>query len=76
MASSLVASAAQAAHSLASSILAHAQIQVGQSIPPAEVKEGSPETTNKLELKGKNILVGYSHLRFLGDGGVDLYGSI
>ena len=58
MASSLVASAAHAAHNIAASILSHAQIQVGQTIPPADVKEESPETPKKLELKGKNVLVG------------------
>jgi len=58
MASLLVASAAHAAHNLAFSILAQPQIQVGQTITLTEVKEESPETTKKLELKGKNVLVG------------------
>jgi len=54
MASSLV----HAAHSIATSILAHTQIQPGQAIPSADVKEDSPDATKRLELKGKNILIG------------------
>jgi 2-Cys peroxiredoxin 5 len=57
MAASLVSSAAQTAHSIATSILARAQIQPGQTIPSAEVKENSPEKTENLVLSGKNVLV-------------------
>lgn len=54
---SVITSVAQAAHNVATSILAHAPVQHGQKIPPVDVKVENPETTEKLELKGKNILV-------------------
>jgi len=54
---SIISTAAQAAHTVAASILAHAPIQVGQNVPVAEVKEDSPEKAERLVLKGKNILV-------------------
>lgn len=54
---SIITSAAQAAHNVASSILAHTTVQPGQKIPVVDVKIENPERTEKLELKGKNILV-------------------
>jgi len=55
---SVIASAAQAAHSVAASLIAHAQIVPGGTIPNAEVKENDPEKTSPLHLVGKNVLIG------------------
>lgn len=54
---SAIASAAQAAHSIASSLLATAQIQVGGTIPAQEVKENDAHKADPLVLQGKNIIV-------------------
>lgn len=54
---SIISTAAHAAHSVATSILTRAPIQVGQNVPVAEVKEDSPDKSERLVLKGKNILV-------------------
>jgi len=54
---SVIASAAQAAHSVAASLLANAQIQPGASIPAADVKEDAPDQPKPLVLTGKNIIV-------------------
>ena len=54
---SVIASAAQAAHSVAASLLAQSQIRPGAVIPAAEVKEDSPETATPLTLTGKNVIV-------------------
>ncbi|KAF9565443.1 Redoxin [Agrocybe pediades] len=53
--SSVIASAAQAAHSVATSLLAKAQIQPGATIPPSDLKEGAPDQAKPLVLTGKNI---------------------
>jgi len=55
---SAIASAASAAHSIASSLLATAQIQVGGTIPSQDVKENAPDASERLVLKGKNVIVG------------------
>ncbi|CAA7263795.1 unnamed protein product [Cyclocybe aegerita] len=55
---SAIATAAQAAHSVAASLLAHAQIQPGATIPAAEVKEDAPDAAKVLTLTGKNVLIG------------------
>jgi len=56
---SVIASAAQAAHSVAASLLANAQIAPGGTIPTAEVKSTAPDKTSPLTLTGKNILVSH-----------------
>lgn len=63
---SVIASATQAAHSLASSLLEKAQIQVGGTIPTQEIKEDDAHKGEPLVLKGKNIIVSplYSLNRF------------
>ncbi|KAF9072451.1 Redoxin [Rhodocollybia butyracea] len=56
---SLVASSAQAAHSIAVSLLAKAQAQPGSTIPEHSVKETAPNTLVPLALKpGKTVIVG------------------
>ncbi|PPQ85943.1 hypothetical protein CVT25_001793 [Psilocybe cyanescens] len=55
---SVIASAAQAAHSIAASLLAHAQIKPGDSIPKTEIKEDAPDKADPLVLTGKNVLIG------------------
>ncbi|KAF9458079.1 Redoxin [Collybia nuda] len=55
---STITSVAQAAHSIASSLLATAQIRVGDTIPAHEVKEIEPHKGDPLVLKGKNIILG------------------
>jgi 2-Cys peroxiredoxin 5 len=53
-----LATAAQAAHSVATSILGRAQIQSGASIPSsADLKENAAEETKTLDLGGKNLIV-------------------
>lgn len=54
---SVIASAAQAAHHVAASLLAKAQIEPGQEIPTFEIKEDSPDKATALNLSGKNIIV-------------------
>jgi hypothetical protein len=53
---SAIASAAQAAHSVAASLLSTAQIKPGATIPAIGVKEDSPTSLNPLDLTGKNII--------------------
>ncbi|KAF8152353.1 Redoxin [Crassisporium funariophilum] len=55
---SVIASAAQAAHSVAASLLAKAQIQPGDIIPASEIKEDAPDKATTLTLTGKNIIIG------------------
>ncbi|KAF8892633.1 Redoxin-domain-containing protein [Infundibulicybe gibba] len=55
---SAIAGVAQAAHSVATSILATAQIQPGGVIPAQSVKEDAADTPTPLVLKGRNIIVG------------------
>ncbi|TFK35883.1 Redoxin [Crucibulum laeve] len=55
---SVIASAAQAAHSVATSLLSTAQVQPGGTIPASQVKEDEPAKTEPLILTGKNIIVG------------------
>ena len=54
---STIASAVQAAHSVATSLLARSQIQPGGTIPALEVKEDAADKTVPLKLTGKNIIV-------------------
>jgi len=55
----ILTSAAQTAHSAVSSLLAHAQIKVGETLPAATVKEDNPEMTITLNnLPGRNIILG------------------
>lgn len=54
----ILTSAAQTAHSAVASLLAHAQIKVGETLPAATVKEDDPEKTITLNnLPGRNIIV-------------------
>lgn len=54
-----MASAAQAAHSVATAILAKAQIQPGADIPStSDLKENAADESKKLDLSGRNIIVG------------------
>jgi len=55
---STIASAVQAAHSVATSLLARSQVQPGGTIPALEVKEDAADKTAPLKLTGKNIIVG------------------
>ncbi|KAF9523029.1 Redoxin [Crepidotus variabilis] len=55
---SVIASAAHAAHNVAASLLAQAPIQIGQAIPAAQIKEDSPDSSTALNLTGKNIIIG------------------
>ncbi|KAJ3577009.1 hypothetical protein NP233_g19 [Leucocoprinus birnbaumii] len=56
---SVMASAAQAAHSVATSILAKAQILPGADIPTtADLKENAADESKQLDLSGKNIIIG------------------
>ena len=58
---SATASATQAAHAAAASILAAAQAKVGDPIPDAKVKEDNPEKTISLAgLTGRNIIVSWN----------------
>ena len=52
-----ITSVAQAAHNVASSLIADAQIQPGAVIPAQEIKEDAPDKTSPLVLTGKNIIV-------------------
>ena len=55
---SILASATQAAHSAAASLLAKPQIKAGESLPAASVKENGPEEALKLsDIPGKIVLV-------------------
>jgi len=54
---SVIAGAAQAAHSVATAILSTAQIAPGSTIPAQSVKENDADKTIPLTLKGKNIIV-------------------
>lgn len=57
---SAIATAARAAHAVATSILGHAQIQAGATIPAAtDLKENAADETIQLDLAGKNIIVSY-----------------
>ncbi|KAH9475352.1 Peroxisomal membrane associated protein 20 [Psilocybe cubensis] len=56
--SSIIASAGEAAHSFVASLLAHAQINPGDTIPKTEIKEDAPDQTVPLVLTGKNVLIG------------------
>ncbi|KAF9476288.1 peroxiredoxin [Pholiota conissans] len=49
---------ASAAHSIAASVLATAQIQPGGTIPSSQIKEDAPDHTKPLTLTGKNIIIG------------------
>jgi 2-Cys peroxiredoxin 5 len=56
--STALATATQAAHSLATSILGRAQIQTGASIPSsADLKENTADEPKQLDLTGKNLIV-------------------
>ncbi|KAF9003106.1 Redoxin [Cyathus striatus] len=55
---SIVTSAAQAAHSAASALLSKAEIKPGESIPASKVKEDDAHDGSPLTLTGKNIIVG------------------
>jgi hypothetical protein len=52
-----IATIAHAAHNVASSLIADAQIQPGGVIPAQEIKEDAPDKTSPLVLTGKNIIV-------------------
>lgn len=55
---SILASATQAAHSAAASLLAKAEIKVGETLPAATVKESSPEESFSLNnIPGKIVIV-------------------
>lgn len=55
---SLLASATQAAHSAAASLLAKAEIKPGENIPAATVKEDNPEKSFTLnDIPGKIVIV-------------------
>lgn len=54
---SILASATQAVHSAAASLLAKAQIEPGATIPLQKVKEDAADTPFPLVLKGKNVIV-------------------
>ena len=54
---SAIATIAHAAHNVASSLIANAQIQPGAVIPAQEIKEDAPDKTSPLVLTGKNIIV-------------------
>ncbi|KXN85163.1 Putative peroxiredoxin pmp20 [Leucoagaricus sp. SymC.cos] len=54
-----LASAAQAAHSVAASILARAQVQPGTDIPSStDLKENAADESKQLDLNGKNLIIG------------------
>lgn len=55
---SAIATIAHAAHNVASSLIADAQIQPGAVIPAQEIKEDAPDKTSALVLTGKNIIIG------------------
>ncbi|KAJ4490704.1 Redoxin-domain-containing protein [Lentinula aciculospora] len=55
---SLISTSAEAAHSLAVSLLSKAQIQPGAIIPEHSVKETAPDTVVPLKFHGKNVIVG------------------
>lgn len=56
--SSTLASAAQAAHSIATSILGRAQIQPGATLPTSsDLKENAADESIQLDQSGRNIIV-------------------
>lgn len=63
---SILASATQAAHSAAASILAKAEIKPGESLPAATVKEDNPEKSFTLnDIPGKIVIVRTCHCQWL-----------
>ncbi|KAJ3989214.1 Redoxin-domain-containing protein [Lentinula detonsa] len=55
---SLITTSAEAAHSLAVSLLSKAQIQPGATIPEHSVKESAPDVLVPLKFSGRNVIVG------------------
>lgn len=54
---SILTGAAQVAHSAVAGVLAHAQIEPGQHLPPEAVKEDNPEHAFTIDYTGKKIFV-------------------
>ncbi len=59
---SALASAAQAAHSVATAILKRPQVQPGETLPSsADLKENAADQNVQLDLSGKNIIACLLH---------------
>ncbi|KAF8878149.1 Redoxin-domain-containing protein [Mucidula mucida] len=55
---SLLSTAAQAAHSATTTLLSAIQITPGREVPEANIKETSPEQAGPMNLLGKNLILG------------------
>ncbi|KAK7027319.1 hypothetical protein VNI00_015282 [Paramarasmius palmivorus] len=56
---SIIASAAQTAHSAVASLLSVAQVKPGATITPPELKEDAPDKPVTVALEGKNVFVSF-----------------
>ncbi|KAJ4493130.1 hypothetical protein C8J55DRAFT_586308 [Lentinula edodes] len=62
---SLIRASAEAAHSLAVSLLSKTQIQPGATVPEHSVKESTPNCSVPLTFSGKSVILIHQSLRVL-----------